>query len=46
MVALPGRIAAMAPGHYVVCDRPPPDRSDLVAWQSRQVLAEGDGRTD
>ncbi len=45
MAALPGRITAMAPGHYVVCDRPAEDRFDLTAWQSRRVLAEGDGRT-
>jgi hypothetical protein len=45
MTALPGRITAMAPGHYVVCDRPPANRFDLAAWRHQRVLAEGDGRT-
>ncbi len=45
MAALPGRMTAMAPGYYVVCDRAPQDRSDLIAWQSQRVLAEGEGRT-
>jgi hypothetical protein len=44
MAALPGRITAMAPGYYVICDHPPVDRSDLDAWQRQRVLAEGDGR--
>jgi hypothetical protein len=35
----------MAPGHYVLCDRPPQDRSDLTAWRRQRVLTEGDGRT-
>ncbi len=44
MAALPGRITSMAPGYYLICDRPPQDRSDLIAWQSQRLLAEGDGR--
>ena len=44
MAALPGRLTAMAPGHYVICEQPPADRSDLIAWQNQRVLAEGNGR--
>jgi Condensation domain len=46
MAALPGRITAMAPGYYVVCDRAPEDGSRAGAWQRQRVLAEGDGRAD
>lgn len=44
MSALPGRCTAMAPRHYVVCDRAPDDPADLAGWQRRPVLAAGSGR--
>jgi hypothetical protein len=44
MALLPGRYAAMAPGHYVICDRVPANPLDPEAWRREKVLAEGDGR--
>jgi Condensation domain len=41
-----GRIrhTAMAPGRYVICERPPADPDDLASWQRQPVIADGDGR--
>ncbi|MEO3807992.1 condensation domain-containing protein [Sphaerisporangium sp. B11E5] len=44
MAALPGRPTAMAPAHYVLCDRPPRDPTDPCGWWRRPVVAEGSGR--
>lgn len=41
---LPGRHTAMAPGRYVICERPPADPGDLAAWLAGPALADGDGR--
>lgn len=45
MATLTSRFTAMAPAHYVICERAPDDPSDLSAWQRQPVLAQGDGRT-
>jgi hypothetical protein len=42
---LPGRPSAMAPRWYVICDGAPADPDDPEAWRSRDVLAQGPGRT-
>jgi len=45
MAALPGRVTAMAPRRYILCDSAP-DRPDrLSAWQLRAVISQGSGRT-
>ncbi|GAA4160044.1 condensation domain-containing protein [Phytohabitans flavus] len=45
LAALPGRLTAMTPQRYVICDGTPHDPSDLASWQRLPVLAEGSGRT-
>jgi hypothetical protein len=44
MAALDGRLTAMAPGRYLVYDRPPDDAGDLASWRRQSLLADGDGR--
>jgi Condensation domain len=44
MAVLPGRYTAMAPSHYVICDRAPGDALAPEAWERQIVLVEGDGR--
>jgi Condensation domain len=44
MEALPGRLTAMAPGHYVVCAGAPADPADRAGWLRMPVLAQGSGR--
>lgn len=36
--------AAMAPRHYILCDRPPADPADTAAWQRQTVVDQGPGR--
>jgi hypothetical protein len=38
------RLAAIAPGRYVICAGPPEDPDDLASWQRQPVIAAGDGR--
>ncbi|MFC0529916.1 condensation domain-containing protein [Phytohabitans kaempferiae] len=44
LAALPGRLTAMTPQRYVICDGAPEDPTDLASWQRLPVLAEGSGR--
>lgn len=44
LAALDGRLTAMTPQRYVVCDRAPRDPTDLASWRELPVLAEGTGR--
>ncbi|MFG6192181.1 condensation domain-containing protein [Nonomuraea sp. JJY05] len=45
MEGLRHRPTAMTPRRYVLCDRAPDDVTDLDAWLSRPVVAQGAGRT-
>ncbi|WP_431906519.1 condensation domain-containing protein [Nonomuraea jabiensis] len=45
MEGLRHRPTAMTPRRYVLCDHAPDDVTDLDAWLSRPVVAEGAGRT-
>ncbi|MEV0168063.1 condensation domain-containing protein [Nonomuraea fuscirosea] len=45
MEGLSHRPTAMTPRRYVLCDHAPDDVTDLDAWLSRPVVAEGAGRT-
>lgn len=45
MEGLRHRPTAMTPRRYVLCDQPPDEVTDLDAWLSRPVVAEGTGRT-
>lgn len=44
MAALDGRLTAMAPGRYLVYERPPDDAGDLASWRKQSLLEDGDGR--
>lgn len=45
MEGLRSRPTAMTPRRYVLCDHAPDDVTDLDAWLSRPVVADGVGRT-
>ena len=46
LVALPGRVTAIAPHHYLVHQSPPAgDAADAAAWAELPVIAEATGRT-
>ncbi len=44
LAALDGRLTAMTPQRYVICDGTPQDPTDLTSWRRLPVLAEGSGR--
>jgi len=44
VAALAGRLTAMTPQRYVLCERAPTDLTDPDSWHQLPVLAEGSGR--